>query len=394
MHIPTENQKKEQLGAIYSAIAEKLNITQTQFDEAKTSYERVGTYLREKLGDDSTHLADVDVFPQGSMGLGTVVRPSDESDDFDVDLVCRLNDGMDYTNEYIKNSVGDALKEHEIYRKKIQEKGEGKRCWTIDYNQYHMDILPCVPYSLDMKDTRIRLTHKQPDGAYISKYSNPEGYRQWFLSNAKKRPDGMVLVCDSREFGELVKLPFYSLRLPLQKAIQILKRHRNIMFANAVNKDDAPISIIITTLMTEAYQGETNVFVLLESALQKLPGLIKGDEGEYRVMNPVMKDENFAEKWNSQPEKHTAFMQWLDRAWHDLVVKPKTLKLPELMKWLGECLGAKPANSAHEEILESQKHERECGKLVVNGCLGGLGLVSAVEGFAGTAVRAHTFYGK
>lgn len=394
MHMPTDNQKIEQLGVIYSAIAEKLNITQTQFDEAKTSYESVGSYLREKLGDDSTHLADVDVFPQGSMGLGTVVRPSDESDDFDVDLVCRLNDGVGYANEYIKNSVGDALKEHEIYRKKIQEKGEGKRCWTIDYNRYHMDILPCVPYSLDVNDTRIRLTHKQPDGGYIPKYSNPEGYRQWFLSNAKKRPDGRVLVCDSREFGELVKLPFYSLRLPLQKAIQILKRHRNIMFANAANKDDAPISIIITTLMSEAYQGESNVYTLIENALQKLPGLIKEEEGSYQVMNPVMRDENFAEKWNVQPEKHIAFMQWLDRAWLDLIVKPKTLKLPALMKWLGECLGAKPTNSAYEEMLERQRFERERGELVVNGCRGGLGLASAVAGFAGTAVRAHTFYGE
>ena len=386
--------KAKQLGEIYSAIAEKLNITKTQFETAKTSYEAVGAYLREKLGDDETHQADVDVFPQGSMGLGTVVRPSDESEDFDVDLVCRLNDGIWYSESQIKNLVGNVLKEHDVYKKKILEEGEGKRCWTIDYDLYHMDVLPCAPKTVDKSDKSIRLTHKNPDGSYIPKYSNPEDYRDWFLSNAKKLPGGLALACESREFGELVKLPVYTLKLPLQRAIQLLKRHRNLMFANAPNKDDAPISIIITTLVTRAYLGEQNVFILIENALKVLPSLVKDDARGYCVKNPVIPEENFAEKWNTNPEKAAAFKEWCARAFKDLVEKPKTLALPELVKWLGQCLGEKPTCAAYEEILESQRRLRESGKAVVNGCCDGLGVAASIIGTGATAVRPHTFYGK
>lgn len=394
MLINRAESRTSKLGEIYSAIAEKLNITKTQFEAAKTSYEAVGNYLREKLGDDETHQADVDVFPQGSMGLGTVVRPSDETEDFDVDLVCRLNDGVDYSEWFIKNSVGDALKDHEVYKKKILEKGEGKRCWTIDYDLYHMDVLPCVPISADTSDNSIRLTHKNPDESYIPKYSNPEDYRDWFLSNAKKLPGGLALACESREFGELVKLPVYTLKLPLQKAIQLLKRHRNLMFADAPNKDDAPISIIITTLVTMAYQGEQNVFTLIENALKVLPDLVKDDASGYCVKNPVIPEENFAEKWNTNPEKAAAFKEWCDRAFKDLVEKPKMLVLPELVKWLGKCLGEKPTAAVYEEMLESQRKLRESGRAVVTGCCDGLSVAATAIGTTATKVRPHTFYGR
>lgn len=42
----------------------------------------------------------------------------------------------------------------------------------------------------------------------------------------------------------------------LQRIVQILKRHRDIMFNG---DEDKPISIIITTLASRAYRGETNL---------------------------------------------------------------------------------------------------------------------------------------
>ena len=79
--------KKELLDKIYTELAESLNITDTMTVEIINSYEAVGKYL----GNLEEEL-DIQIYPQGSMGLGTLVRPisSDEEGDYDVDLVCLL----------------------------------------------------------------------------------------------------------------------------------------------------------------------------------------------------------------------------------------------------------------------------------------------------------------
>lgn len=385
-----ENNKKQQISMLYAEISEKLNITQTQFDKATTSYEAVGKYLQEKLNE------KVDIFPQGSMALGTVVRPSDDSEDFDIDLVCRLNDGVYYLPPRIKKSVGKALLEHEVYNDKIHK--EGKRCWTIEYDTYHMDVLPSVPLPNvpgsvpEVKDTKIRITHKNSNGSYESRLSNPEGYREWFLFNANNLSGGKVIVRNSREFGQLVKMPMYKMRLPLQKAIQLLKRHRNIVFSN-VNGDLAPISIIITTLATKAYDGETDLYTLLDGILQRMPQHVTIKDGKYWIENPVMPAENFADKWDNQ--KYVAFARWCARAREDLVLKPLEMRLPDIVKLLEACLGEKPTRGAYEEILNRYHEARKQGRLVVNGCRGGLGISSSCPAVGlTTKVMEHTFFGE
>lgn len=42
-----------------------------------------------------------------------------------------------------KTIVGDRLREHKTYANMLEP--EGKRCWTLNYDEFHMDILPCVP---------------------------------------------------------------------------------------------------------------------------------------------------------------------------------------------------------------------------------------------------------
>ena len=55
-------------------------------------------------------------------------------------------------------------------------------------------------------------------------------------------------------------------KLPLQRAVQLLKRHRDVTYANSTKEEKAaaPISIIITTLAAHAYQGEGDVLSTTE----------------------------------------------------------------------------------------------------------------------------------
>ena len=110
--------KQREIANVLSKIADELNITQTMYDKAVQSYEAVGTWLGE--GIDYT----VEIMPQGSMNLGTTVRPINETDDYDIDLVCLLHEGCGLEAGTIKRIVGNRLKEHSVYREKLEKEGK------------------------------------------------------------------------------------------------------------------------------------------------------------------------------------------------------------------------------------------------------------------------------
>ena len=123
-------EKEKLLGAWLSQIADELNITDTMLDKAVSSYEAVGKWLSDGIPQ------DVKITPQGSMNLGTVIRPISDKDEYDVDLVCLLKNGSTLPLSYIKSVVGDRLKEHGTYQRMLEP--EGKRCWTMQYDEFHM----------------------------------------------------------------------------------------------------------------------------------------------------------------------------------------------------------------------------------------------------------------
>ncbi len=122
--------KEKILGTLLSSIADEINITPTMQDKAVSSYTAVGKWI----GDGVDY--DVKIMPQGSMNLGTVIKPIDDRDDYDMDLVCLLKNGRYLPLKDIKNLVGDRLKENATYGQKLEK--EGKRCWTMQYDVFHM----------------------------------------------------------------------------------------------------------------------------------------------------------------------------------------------------------------------------------------------------------------
>ena len=378
-------EKEQVLGNILSQIADELNITETMQEKAVDSYKAVGKWL----GDGIPY--DIQIMPQGSMNLGTVIKPIDDTDDYDMDLVCLLKNGRALSLSKIKNLVGARLKANDTYAKKLEK--EGKRCWTMQYAEFHMDILPCVPAKgefIEPKQTDIKLTHKNDAGVYEARFSNPYAYHLWFESQMKD-----VLWAEKCAFASMSKttiesVPTYKVRTPLQKVIQLLKRHRDICFES--NNEDAPISIIITTLAAHAYQGEKDVYSALCNILQRMPQYIERRNNEYWIANPVMSKENFADKWNIEPNKQTAFTAWLNRAQKELIKDPLSVfGLDTIADQYKKVLGKAPVERAFLHIADNTKKSRDIGKLYVNGLKGGL---TTTPGKTSKPVKEHTFFGK
>lgn len=379
-----ENEKL--LDDILRRIVQEISITPVMIDKAVDSYEAVGKWIGEGLS------YDVHINPQGSMSLGTTNRPVSDEDDYDIDLVCLLQDGTRLDAETIKNIVGNRLKENAVYRKKIEEEGEGKRCWKMRYYEFHMDILPCVPrgFYLEPDFTDIRITHKSGPHNYTDRYSNPIGYRRWFEGRMSE-----VLEQEKRAFAiknqtEIASVPTYRVKTPLQMVVQLLKRHRDICFEN--NSDDAPISIIITTLAAHAYNGEMSLYEAMRNILDHMTEYISVRNGVYWVQNPVMEQENFADKWVQYPERKDAFFAWVTRARKELIDDPlRSLGIDQLKKHYADVLGAAPVTRAIKALGYDTLVKRNNHSLYSAGLTGGL--TSAVA-TGSKQVKGHTFFGE
>ena len=102
--------------------------------------------------------------------------------------------------------------------------------------------------------------------------------------------------------------------------VQLLKRHRDICFEN--DMDNAPISVIITTLAAHAYSGEASLYNAMCNILDHMTDNIFVKDGVFWIENPVMPAENYADKWTQYPERREAFFAWVIRARKELIDDP------------------------------------------------------------------------
>jgi hypothetical protein len=78
----------ERIDDLLFRITEKLQLTDTQYDQATQSYGAICNWL--DADDSPLRPYRPQLYPQGSVSLGTTVKPR-QRDEYDVDLVCQLS---------------------------------------------------------------------------------------------------------------------------------------------------------------------------------------------------------------------------------------------------------------------------------------------------------------
>lgn len=310
----------------------ELEIPESAYEKAVNRYKDIGEWF--SRSESSLNKFDPHVFSQGSFRLGTAIKPVSGNEEYDLDLSCKLRQGISkrtHTQEQVKDLVG---KELESYRRTrgIQEKLESKhRCWRLNYQdqlKFHADIVPMIPEEQQRLVQLNEAIRKNESDGFANaanmtvvitddrnanyktisddwKISNPEGYASWFEDRMRRRAVHNLL-----EKGQVDSVPAYKKKTPLQQAIQLLKRHRDIMFAKAPSKK--PISIIITTLAARAYNGETDLDDALANILSNMGSFVKA--AKPRVPNPVDPSEDFADRWTTDMSLEANFKSWLAQA--------------------------------------------------------------------------------
>ena len=364
--------KEAQLGLLFSNLANELNISATLYDRAVTSYTALGDYIRKNNED-----WEIEVFPHGSFELGTVVKPVSDEDNYDVDLVVLIRTPKFENPQHLRNVIKKFLESHGRYEGNIEEKKQCLRVVYSDSAQFHMDIA-CARTAYYGGNNIIEIAKRnEADRGYNFSLSNPRGYIDWF----KKAMNFDRLMQEAHHRTKMEastkveKLSLPTLRTPLQKAIQILKRHRDIFFQD--NLDAKPSSIIITTLCAlcydnaQIYQSErANVYITIKTMLDNFQLFLCSDnKGQYKLSNPSFEEENFLYKWNTDDELRKKFYEWINKAKIDIVQDPFNFldRDPKRLRHIMfESFGERSVQSAYDAYGKEMEKLNESGQLYID----------------------------
>jgi hypothetical protein len=125
------------LDSLLFDICEALQLTPTQHQKAVDRYSAIARTLD---GPDSPfNQIESNLYPQGSMRLGTTVKPIDGP--HDLDFVCEFNVSHTSVNPMgLLNAMYRVFAEHGVYGGMVELK---KRCVRIVYkDEFYLDILP------------------------------------------------------------------------------------------------------------------------------------------------------------------------------------------------------------------------------------------------------------
>ena len=360
---------RSQLNEFLAAICEEFQLTPSRFELAVKRYGTINRLLEAKGS--PFVIYSPRIYPQGSMALGTTVKPDDGPHDLDFVMELHAWDLHVRPMELLR-SLFEFLRGFDTYRDLTTLKN---RCVRVEYaDDFYLDILPACK---DMRTggTCISVPDRAANGWSPS---NPEGFIAWFKWRSAVRQvllDKAMPIPAQQSVQE---------KMPLQLSVQLLKRGRDVYFRDS---NFAPISVVLTALAATHYTGQNSVSEALTTILRGIVGAInRADQNGTRIQvcNPSNQNEDFGERWDSNHQAYQAFKNWvfeLEEEWRNVCIS-RTNPVDALEKLFGEY-----ASRAEVQLADRMQRARKAGQLGVTG----IGIVTT----AATAIRVrpNVFHG-
>jgi len=337
------------------ALVELLDIPDSHYDLATQRYRSVGEWLQRT--ESKVAIYEPAVCAQGSFRYGTVIRPLFKTDEYDLDAVAELlllTKG-DISQKGLKELLGDEVKMYARAKNFNSSPEEKNRCWRLDYSdtvKFHIDILPSLPEDRAFKQLLINrgvdenlailaiaITDKRHPQYQATQRdwpaSNPNGFAKWFEQRMRVQAEHQLkAMLEQRSLASIDDVPTWEWKTPLQRTIQIFKRHRDVMFKD--NCQFAPISMILTTLAAHAYEGQEDLYDTLQAVVDRMPDFIRPISP--RIPNPVNPAEDFADRWRADPRFENSFWKWHAQAKSDVAALDSFLNSNEIATFASKKL--------------------------------------------------------
>lgn len=369
--------KTVQIDDILARAAESLQLDKTRREKIESSYKAI----QEALENDNDYFfsKEFEIYPQGSVKIGTTVKPIGKNE-FDLDIVLHIQNTKNSCDNPVKvyNELKRVLLNNGNYKDKVEPK---TRCLRLNYaNDYHMDILPGCNIDNSNED-EIYISDRELKSLLIS---NPRGYAKWFLDKANTIKTTLLEQAYAAE--ELPSDDFVT-KKPLQRAVQIIKRYRDLYFEKS--PDYATSSIVITTLAGEYYQNQNSIFETIDNIIIQIYNNDCKSQ-RIKVLNPVNNNENFTDKWINEPKYYSEFNKFIEslyKSWQQLKKDNGIVENSSILKRiLGENIYT---DSIKNQVFVLENHRKK-GKVFSSSQTGLLGS----ENKSDKQIKKNTFFGE
>jgi Second Messenger Oligonucleotide or Dinucleotide Synthetase domain len=371
--------RNTQVDDLLKRVCEELQLPSAKYDQAVERYQAVCNWL--EVDGSIVAVFNPTIYPQGSMKIGTAVKPFGR-DEHDLDFVCEFRFSVSQLQSPLQllKLLEARMRQHEVYRSILEMKN---RCVRLNYaNEFHMDILPACPDPLGGGSCLFVPDRKLQSWCH----SNPKGYADWFESRCEL---ALKLLMEQRRLmAKAEPIPPKEAaeeKAILKRVVQLLKRWRDVHYQREPKL--APISMVLTTMAAQDYQGERTLTGALTSVLNSFVSRIAQSAPRVYVFNPANPKEDLSERWNDAAQ-YRAFVDGIRELrgqWNKVLA---TSGIQNVSNQLGYVFG-EPVKAAVKKQAVALQELREKSSLRVAPA----GLLTTAPTI-GVRVRPNTFHGE
>ena len=341
--------------------AEAVDLSLSNRSRAESAYPYIGDWLARP--ESPLTRWDPDVYPQGSMRLGTANNPYGEVE-FDVDAVIELALSPDVSNTSARNSVLQRLNAHASLGKRIEVLD---KCFRLHYaDGFHVDVITAKPGGSEILIAT----------ATTWLESAPKAFARWFDDVSARVIAEKAVMAGVEPLPAPVSVPA---KPRLKTAVQLMKRRRDVHYDN---DPSAPASMLITAVAGYAYLGDQDALTVLQSVTAGLRGLSDPDHVP-NVPNPVNLSENLA-RGLADRQARQDLGEFVRETAELLAQFRDAVGLDEIYAALTALFGSGPASVALT-VADIVTPQRNSGSLRFSPTAG--------LGATGALVRPHSFHG-
>jgi len=268
-----------------SFLRTEVNLNKTRLDTLQDRVDAVETFI-------SSHETFEDMFleliPAGSWAHRTIIKPVDDNDEFDADVLLSLEEQTDWLpKDYIKE-LYSAFRGSGTYRDIVSRK---TRCLRVDYEgDFHIDIVPYI----ERNGSHFITNRLEPENEGSFELSDPEAFSAWIDERERLTNGTFVKVVRLVKYLRDFKSTFVCKSIIL-----------TTLLGNEVNEVEAGIS-------PSLFADVPSTFVTLLGNLAKsLP------ESMPAVLDPAGTGDNFTDRygdeWNYENFR-TRMLAYADKA--------------------------------------------------------------------------------
>jgi len=208
-----------------------------------------------------------DVIPQGSYAHKTIIRPVQENDEFDADVLLYLNevDGWAAT-DYVEN-LYRCFRSSSTYKDKVNRR---TRCVTVDYAcDFHIDVVPYLE-----RHSQKYITNRHDDRYELT---DPEGYNAWL--DEKNKVAGRHLV-------------------KVIRSVKYLRDHKQTFSVKSIMLSVLLGSQVNDAALLQVEHCYDDVPTTLKTVMDHLSEYVQANLNLPAIMDPSGTGESFSDRWD------------------------------------------------------------------------------------------------